>query len=73
MAKRIGALWQKKKENRTYLTGNVEVVAWIKTPIIIFKNDKKEVGSKQPDWNIMLSEPRKEQEKVPVEKISADL
>lgn len=59
MAKRLGSLWQHKKDNKTYLNGEIEVVAGVKTKIVVFKNDKK-TNPKQPDWNIVLSEPMKD-------------
>lgn len=66
MVRKIGALWQRKINNRTYLIGEIEVVAGVKTRIAIFRNDNKKQGSNQPDWNVVL---RKEPEKVKVEKI----
>lgn len=72
MAKKIGVLWQKKKDGKTYLTGNIEVIAGMKLPVVIFRNDKKKQGSNQPDWNVMISEPQKT-EQVKVEKVVDEL
>lgn len=64
VSKKIGALWQKKKDNKTYLTGTIEVIAGQPTKIIVFKNDKKEKPI-QPDWNIVLSSiPKKPKEEI---------
>lgn len=70
MARKIGALWQKKLNNRTYLMGEIEVIAGVKTKIAIFKNDHKKQGSNQPDWNIVLSGKKDE---VKVEKVVDDI
>lgn len=59
MARKIGSLWQHKKDNKTYLTGSIELMVGNPTKIVIFKNEKKEANSKQPDWNIILSEEKK--------------
>lgn len=65
MAKKIGALWKHKdkKTNKTYLAGNVEVIVGMPTKIVIFSNDKKEKEN-HPDYNIVLSEPKKENNKT---------
>jgi len=68
MAKKLGVLWVRKKENRTYFTGMIEMVAGLKTPIVVFKNDRKLAGSNQPDWNIMLSEPKRPKQDIKEEK-----
>jgi len=75
MTQRIGALWQKKKDNKTYLTGEIEVVAGIKTKIVVFKNEKKKDGSNQPDWSILVSKPiplKSGQAQVSYSKIQAE-
>lgn len=60
MTKKLGSLWQHKtKEGRTYFTGTIEVVIGQPLKIVALKNDKKN-SDKSPDWNIVLSEPKKE-------------
>ena len=74
MGKKIGSLWKHKKDNKTYLTGNIEIVAGISTKITVFLNEKKEANSKQPDYNIVLSEtPKPDSIKVVTEKINDDI
>ena len=68
---KLGALWQHKtKEGKTYLTGNIEVIAGFPTKIVIVKNDKKEKPT-HPDWSILLSVPKSEGKKpfITAEKI----
>ena len=67
MAKKIGALWQKKdKNNRTYLTGEIETI-FGKVRISILRNMRKQQQkSNAPDWHIILNEPRQKQEKIEV-------
>lgn len=62
--KKIGALWNGKSKatGKAYKKGNVEVVAGIKTPVIIMANDEKKPGTKSPDAYIFLCEPKKEGE-----------
>lgn len=46
----IGAVWKKTSQSGTsFLSGKLEDG----TPIMIFKNDKKVEGSKQPDYRIV--------------------
>lgn len=55
MTKRIGALWLKKSgEGKNYMSGVLEDLRG-PIQIAVFKNDKKEAGSNQPDYNIVLS------------------
>ena len=65
MAKRIGALWQKKdKNNQTYLTGQIETI-FGKIRISILKNTRKQQQkSNAPDWNIVLNEPKPQQKQI---------
>jgi uncharacterized protein (DUF736 family) len=57
--KKIGALWLKTaKSGQKYYSGNIEI-ADKKIPIVIFKNTQKE-NEKQPDYNIILSEPKQQ-------------
>lgn len=55
MSRKIGSLWKHKKDNLSYLTGTIEVIAGIPIRVCVFKNNKKEKDT-QPDYNIVLSE-----------------
>jgi uncharacterized protein (DUF736 family) len=63
MSKKIGSLWKNKKDNKTYLSGNLEVIAGQVMKILVFPNDKKG-NEKAPDYNIVLSEPLKDNQKL---------
>lgn len=51
----LGAAWEKTGSRGTYMTGTCGGVAFV-----MFKNDKKTPGSKQPDWRILKSQPKGE-------------
>ena len=51
----LGALWVKTGGRGDYMTGTINGVA-----VVVFKNDKKTEGSKQPDWRVLKSKPRTE-------------
>ncbi len=51
----LGALWEKTGARGTYMTGTVDGVA-----VVLFHNDKKEPGSKAPDWRVLKSKPKDE-------------
>lgn len=71
MTRKIGALWRKRKDNKIYLTGQIEVIAGQPIAITILPNDRKAAGTNQPDYNILLTEKKEKQEKqVKIEKIS---
>ncbi len=56
----VGCLWLKEdKDGKRFFTGKIE---WpgMDMNIAIFKNDKKEEGSNQPDYHIQWSNYRKE-------------
>jgi uncharacterized protein (DUF736 family) len=59
--KKLGALWKgknKTKDGRTYLRGEIEVVAGVKTKVMVFPvKEKKQANG--PDYEIVLSEPQK--------------
>jgi len=59
MSRKIGALWLKEKDGKKYFSGVLEDMRG-DIRIVIFKNDKKE-QEKQPDYNILLSEDRREE------------
>lgn len=59
--RKIGALWSRKtKEGQEYFSGVISDLRG-DIQIVVFRNDRKE-NENQPDYNILLSEP-KEQEK----------
>jgi len=72
--KKLGGLWNKtsKTTNKKYLSGTLEFIPGLKTNIMIMKNDKKELGSKQPDFLILLQEERKNPTGLPVVKVSEE-
>lgn len=49
----IGALWLKDKAGKIYMTGMING-----EPVVLFQNDRKAPGSKQPDWRVLKSQPR---------------
>ncbi len=49
----LGALWEKTSGRGTYMTGTVNG-----EPVVLFKNDRKAPGSKQPDWRVLKAKPR---------------
>lgn len=51
---RIGGLWQKEKEGRVYLSGQIDLDGK-KINILIFPNDRKEQEN-HPDFNIMAKD-----------------
>ncbi len=57
--RKIGALWlRKSKDGLSFLSGVVQDMRG-DINIAVFKNDRKEKDN-QPDYNIVLSEPREE-------------
>ncbi|MBI1783614.1 hypothetical protein HYR69_00590 [Candidatus Sumerlaeota bacterium] len=55
-AKQVGALWRHEHEKvGTFLTGTLDLGGLGEVPIAVFKNDRKEAGTKQPDFRIVLS------------------
>jgi hypothetical protein len=55
MDDKIGALWEKVKNDKKYFTGSIEIDGK-KIPIVVFSNNKTK--DTQPDWNILKSKPR---------------
>ena len=49
----LGALWEKSGSRGVYMTGTINGVA-----VVLFRNDRKEPGSKQPDWRVLKSKPK---------------
>ena len=57
--RKIGALWSKKtSEGKEYFTGVISDLRG-EIQIVVFRNDKKE-NPNQPDYDILLSEPKEE-------------
>jgi len=44
----LGALWEKSSARGIYMTGTIGG-----QPVVLFRNDRKAAGSKQPDWRVM--------------------
>jgi len=56
-AKQVGALWRHENQKvGQFLTGILDLGGLGEVPIAVFKNDRKEKGTKQPDYRIVLSE-----------------
>jgi uncharacterized protein (DUF736 family) len=51
----IGQLWSKTGAKGEYMTGSVNGVR-----VVLFKNDKKDPGSKAPDWRVLLATKQQE-------------
>ena len=49
----LGALWLKEKNGKVYMTGTING-----QDVVVWSNDRKEPGSRQPDWRVMRSKPR---------------
>ncbi len=57
--RKIGALWSKKtSDGKEYFSGVISDLRG-EIQIVVFKNDKKE-NENQPDYDILLSEPKEE-------------
>lgn len=62
--RKIGSLWAGKDKNgKTYLNGNLDVDLLNTVRIVVFQNNKKEAGSKQPDYIVYLSQDDREESK----------
>lgn len=55
-SKKLGVLWQKEKNGKTYFTGNITINGE-KHDIVLFANNKRP-GKQDPDFQIFPSEPR---------------
>ena len=49
----IGVLWTKQGGHGEYLSGKIHDVA-----VVVFRNTKKQPGSKAPDWTVLKARPR---------------
>lgn len=56
----LGALWIKTSAKGEYMTGTING-----EPVVLFRNDRKEPGSKQPDWRVLKARPRDTGQTVP--------
>jgi len=62
----ITGLWiNETKDGKKYFSGNLGTVN-----VLIFKNEKKEAGSKQPDYNMCIAERKKKDDGKAEEKKS---
>lgn len=51
----LGVLWEKSSARGPFFTGTLNG-----EPIVVFKNDRKQPGSKAPDWRILKAKPKGE-------------
>ncbi len=51
----LGALWEKTSGRGVYMTGQING-----EPVVVFRNDRREEGSKQPHWRVMKPKPKDE-------------
>lgn len=49
----LGALWIKHGAKGEYMTGTINGQA-----VVVFRNDRKADGSKQPDWRVLKARPK---------------
>lgn len=56
---KIGALWLKENEKGKFMSGEIDLIT-SKVSIVVFRNENKKEGSNQPDYDIILSRPKKE-------------
>lgn len=49
----LGALWLKESNGKVFMTGTINGV-----DVVVWRNDRKAEGSRQPDWRVMRSKPR---------------
>jgi uncharacterized protein (DUF736 family) len=63
--KSIGVMWEKvsKAKGTKYMSGNLEILG-TKVSIVMFKNNKKKIGSNEPDWRILLSQKLDEKQRT---------
>lgn len=53
----LGALWEKDSARGTYMTGTINGQS-----VVLFRNDRKAPGSKQPDWRVLKAKPKQTDE-----------
>lgn len=49
----LGALWEKTSARGVYMTGTINGQS-----VVLFRNERKAPGSKQPDWRVLKSKPK---------------
>ncbi|MBU0962771.1 MAG: hypothetical protein KKD48_02605 [Nanoarchaeota archaeon] len=57
--KYIGVLWLNDSTKGKYLAGKITIDEK-EIPIVIFKNNRKRPDKKDPDYNILMSQPKDE-------------
>ena len=60
---KMGVLWEKEKNGKRFMTGNITVDG-VEHKIVLFSNNKR-AGKNDPDFQIFPSKPR--EEKPPVD------
>ena len=63
----LGALWLKTGARGDYMTGTING-----QPVVLFRNDKKAPGSKQPDWRVLKAKPREAVNTAPASRPMTD-
>jgi hypothetical protein len=65
----LGAFWKRKgkESGKTYLSGSVDG-----KEVVVFPNRRKQEGSKQPDYVVYESTPKKDQAPAPDKKKKED-
>jgi uncharacterized protein (DUF736 family) len=72
MSRKIGALWMKQtKDGKKYLSGVLQDLSG-DIRIAVFPNDRKQKDN-EPDYQILLSEQKKEQQRKPDGFMGVDL
>lgn len=56
---KIGALWIKENEKGKFMSGEIDLIT-SKINVVVFRNENKKEGSNHPDYEIVLSRPKKE-------------
>ncbi len=59
---KLGALWLKTSKSGTKFMTGVVKIGGRETRLVVFKNNRKLAGSKQPDYQIFESQPREERD-----------
>ncbi len=61
----LGAIWKKTSQAGNDFYSGTITIDGKEVQIVLFKNDRKEIGSKQPDWRIYESAPRPANKQTP--------
>ena len=51
-----GCLWVKQSARGEYMTGTID-----DQPVVVFRNEKKVEGDKQPTWRVLKSKPKSDE------------